>query len=300
MASDVRSWFERRLSTHEQPLGDLVGAKHGRTVGVVLPARDEAATVGQIVTAVRTALVDLVPLVDEVVVVDSRSSDGTADVAKAAGADVVTVAANGFDDDGFDAGKGEALRAGTEHLSTDVVVYLDADVRDFDPAYVARLVAPLLRDPELVLVKGFYDRPTGDGGGGRVTELVARPEIARRAPELAGFVQPLAGELAVVREAVLDDPFASGYAVDMALLLHVLRRHSLDAMAQADLGSRRHAHQDLHALGRMALEVRAAFDLVLDGRESVVTERVVPRRRDDGTTSLVTERVETRLLPPLR
>lgn len=289
------SWFERRTYGDAGPIGDLVAAKRGRRIGVVLPARDEAATVGEIVRAVRTSLVDLVPLVDEVLVVDSRSSDGTADAARAAGATVVTV-----DPDGFDGGKGAALRAGTEHLTTDVGVYLDADVRGFDPAFVARLVAPLLRDPGLVLVKGFYERPTDDGGGGRVTELVARPEIARRAPELSGFVQPLAGECAFVRDAVLDLPFASGYAVDVALLLQVLRRHGLDAMAQADLGRREHAHQSLHALGRMALEVRAGFDLVLDDLPQAVTERTVPRRAPDGTTALVTERVETRLLPPLR
>lgn len=292
---EVRRWFERRLVGAEEPIGDLVAAKDGRTVGVVLPARDEETTVGEIVRAVRTALVDLVPLVDELVVVDSRSTDRTADVARSAGADVVTVPA-----DGFDGGKGAALRAGTDHLGTDLVVFLDADVRGFDPAFAARLVAPLLHDRDLALVKGFYDRPTGDGGGGRVTELVARPEISRRAPRLAGFVQPLAGECAVRRDAVAGLRLASGYAVDVALLLQVLERHGLDAMAQVDLGRREHAHQDLHALGRMALEVRAAFDLVLDGRETVVTERVVPRRSTDGSTSLVDERVETRLLPPLR
>lgn len=292
---DLQPWFARRTYAAAPPLDRLVAAKAGRRVGVVLPARDEAATIGEIVRRVRSALCEQVPLVDEVLVVDSRSGDGTADEARAAGA---TVVASEDVDPVFDGGKGSAMRTGMAHLATDVGVFLDADVRGFDPDFVARLVGPLLTDPSLVLVKAFYDRPTHDGGGGRVTELVARPEIARRAPDLAGFVQPLAGECAYVRDAFVDLPVVSGYGVDVGMLLHAVRKHGLDAMAQADLGRREHEHQGLRALGRMALQVRAAFDLVLDDREVVVDERWVPGRDTACAATLAPERVETRLLPP--
>jgi glucosyl-3-phosphoglycerate synthase len=292
---DLQPWFRSNTHAASAPLGDLVAAKRGRRVGVILPARDEAATIGEIVRRIRTAWCDLVPLVDEIVVVDSRSVDGTADAAREAGAVVVSTE---DPDPTFDGGKGSALRTGMAHLTSDVGVFLDADVRGFDPAFVARLVAPLLADPALVLVKAFYDRPTHDGGGGRVTELVARPEIARRAPELGGFVQPLAGECAFVREAFVDLPVVSGYGVDVGMLLQAVRKHGLDATAQADLGRREHDHQDLHALGRMALQVRAAFDLVLEDRGVVVDERWVSGRGADGAATLGAERVETRLLPP--
>ncbi|WP_162239948.1 glucosyl-3-phosphoglycerate synthase [Aeromicrobium sp. Leaf289] len=292
---DLQPWFATHTHAASAPLGDLVAAKRGRRVGVVLPARDEATTIGEIVRRVRTAWCDLVPLVDEVVVVDSRSSDDTAAAAREAGAVVVTAE---DPDPAFDGGKGSAMRTGMAHLTSDVGVFLDADVRGFDPAFVARLVGPLLTDPSLVLVKAFYDRPTHDGGGGRVTELAARPEITRRAPELAGFVQPLAGECAFVLDAFVDLPVVSGYGVDVGMLLQAVRKHGLDATAQADLGRREHDHQGLRALGRMALQVRAAFDLVLDDRDVVVDERWVPGRDADGAATLVAERVETRLLPP--
>lgn len=274
----------------------------GRRVSVVLPARDEAPTVGAIIRAVDTEL-RRTGLVHEILVVDSRSRDETAAVAREAGATVVPV-----DDaaDGGDTGKGGALRTGIAHMSGDVGVFLDADVRDFGTDFVRGLLTPLLRDPGLVMVKAFYDRPwnvgpetpSGATGGGRVTELVARPLIARRAPELAGFVQPLSGECAFVRDAVAAQPVASGYGVDVAMLLQTVRAHGLDAVAQADLGRRLHRHQDLHALGRMALQVAAAFDLVLDDREVVETVRTMLGRDEAGTTALRTETVTTRLLPP--
>lgn len=300
----VRDWFAR--STHAGPAPsaeEIVALKGERRVSVVLPARDEGATVGAIVHAVVAELQDATGLVDEVLVVDSRSTDDTAERAREAGAVVVTahdpVA-------GFDAGKGAALRTGVDRMSGDVGVFLDADVREFGTDFVRGLLAPLLRDPELVLVKAFYDRPwnlpgevpSGSSGGGRVTELVARPLIARRAPELAGFVQPLSGECAFVREAVLGQRFASGYAVDVAMLLQTVSEHGLDAVAQADLGRRLHRHQDLDALGRMALQVAAAFDLVLDDREVVEEIRTVLARDDAGRAALGTETVTTRLLPP--
>lgn len=293
-------WFGRRTfdARGTDPAG-LADLKAGRSVSAVLPARDEATTVGAIVTSVREQLVERSGLVDEVIVVDSRSSDDTARVARDAGATVHPVE----DLDGVDGGKGAALRTGVARMSGDLGVFLDADVRDFGVDFVVGLLDPLLRDDSLVLVKAFYDRPwTGSGaeattGGGRVTELVARPLIAQRAPLLSGFVQPLAGEVAFRRDAVVDLPFATGYAVDIAMLLQVLDVHGLDAMGQADLGRRVHRHQDLAALGRMAVQVGAAFDLVLDGHDEVVRERSVLTRNAAGTMQLGSETVTTRLLP---
>ena len=211
---------------------------------MILPARDEEATIGPIVKSIRQRLVEEAGLVHEIIVVDSRSSDATAQRAAEAGAMVYQVGPRGRD-----GGKGGAMQTGLARMSGDIGVYLDADVEDFDPAFVIRLLDPILRDPSLVMVKGFYDRPSPGGGGGRVTELVARPLLRRVEPRLLGFIQPLAGECAFVREPLLRLPFVSGYGVEIGMLLQVLRAHGLDALGQVDLGVRRHSHQDLDALG---------------------------------------------------
>lgn len=295
----MRRWFEER--THQRAEIDpcaLLELKRGRKISIILPARNEQSTVGAIVSGLRKALQENVPLIDEVVVVDSRSHDATADRADAAGARVVTV-----DDTPGDGGKGEALHAGVAAMNGDLGVFLDADVADFDPAFALGLLDPLLNDPDLVLVKGFYDRPwTGAGGhsatgGGRVTELVARPHIARRAPLLSGFAQPLAGEVAFRRDALMALPFVSGYGVDIGLLLSVLETHGLDTMAQADLGVRVHRHQDLDPLGRMALQVAAAFTLILDREPRVVDQRTVLSRGENARLGISEEKVATFLLP---
>lgn len=298
---DVAGWFATH--THHgapAPLAELLERARGRRISVVLPARNEAGTIGAIVTAVRNDLVGA-GLVDEVLVVDSHSRDATADEARAAGAIVVPTqdVTPGVDD-----GKGGAMRTGIERMTGDIGIFLDADVRDFGTDFVSGLLTPLLRNPATVLVKAFYDRPwspdgssTDASGGGRVTELVARPLIARQAPEIGGFVQPLAGECAFVRSAVLDLPLVSGYGVDVALLLGSVRRYGLDRVAQVDLGRRLHRHQDLQALGRMALQVQAAFDIVLEGVPEVVSERSVLTRTPSGTMRLELQTVSTRSLP---
>jgi glucosyl-3-phosphoglycerate synthase len=296
----ARDWFARRTfgPTHLDP-AEVAALKDGRRVSVVLPARDEGATVGTIVTAVRERLVDATGLVDEVLVIDSRSTDDTVERARAAGA-VVRAADDGTGPDG---GKGAAMRAGVQHMTGDVGVFLDADVLDFGVDFVTSLLGPLLADPTLALVKGFYDRPwngadspTRPSGGGRVTELVARPHLQRRAPDLAAFAQPLAGECAFHRDVLRPLRLVSGYGVDIGLLLQVAGRHGLDALAQVDLGRRVHRHQDLDALGRMALQVAAAFELVLDVRDEVVDVRTTVARGAGGAPELREERVATWLL----
>ena len=255
-----RPEFPRSSRAADWPVGDLLAAKGATRVSVVLPARDEAATVGTIVARIREVLVERAGVVDEVVVVDSRSVDDTAGIAAAAGARVVhqdRVLAHLAPLDG----KGDALWKGLAASTGDVVVFLDADLRDFDPAFVTGLLGPLLTDPATAFVKGYYHRPgVGDDDGGRVSELVARPLLTLYWPELAGFVQPLAGEYAARRPLLERIPFVTGYGVELGMLVDVLERVGLAAMAQVDLGRRLHRHHDIETLGRMAAQVLLAAE----------------------------------------
>lgn len=237
---------------------DLLSRKGSQRVAVVLPARDEEATVGRVVEA-------LVPLtraglVDDLVVLDSLSQDRTAELAVAAGARVVR-ADDAWPYEPAVRGKGEAMWRALLATDGDVVVYCDADLLDAGPHYVTGLLGPLLTTPQTLLVKGFYDRPLlGDDGsvtgyGGRVTELVARPLLGLYRPELAGLVQPLAGEWAGRRSLLESLPFPTGYGVEIGVLLDTVDRHGVQALAQVDLGTRTHRQQSQDALGVMATEV---------------------------------------------
>ncbi|GAB2688792.1 glucosyl-3-phosphoglycerate synthase [Thalassiella azotivora] len=222
----------------------------GETVSLVLPARDEEETVGDVVRSLRP--LHCAGLVDDLVVVDSRSGDRTAEVAADAGARVVRCEA---------AGKGAAMWHALGETSGSLVAFCDADLLDAGPHYGLGLLGPLLTDPETLLVKGFYDRPlVGDDGtvtgfGGRVTELVARPLLNLHWPELAALVQPLAGEWSGRRSLLESLPFPTGYGVEIAVLLDTLGRHGSDVIAQVDLGRRTHRQQSQDALGVMAAEV---------------------------------------------
>ena len=235
-------------------LAGLARAKHaaGATVSVCIPARDEAATVGGLVRDVVAALVRGCGLVDEVVVADDGSGDGTAAVAADAGARVVRSAEP--------PGKGRAMALAAAASSGELVVFLDADVRNFGPHFVGGLLGPLLADEAVVLVKGAYRRPLHGvaGEGGRVTELLARPLIERLFPELAFVTQPLSGEVAI-RRAVLDGlVLEPGYGVEIGMLIDVGRRFGASAVAQADLGERVHRNRPLRQLGDQARQVVAA------------------------------------------
>jgi glucosyl-3-phosphoglycerate synthase len=257
----VEAWTTYRTSTAAQwPVRRLARLKKGTTVSVVIPARDEEATVGAIVRVIRRHLVEQVRLVDEILVVNSRSTDRTADVARAAGARVVS------QDDitrGLPRmdGKGDALWAGLAASTGDLVAFVDADLREFGPHFVTGLLGPLLADRSVEFVKGFYHRPligsagVEPDGGGRVTELCARPLLNLFWPELAGVVQPLAGEYAGRRRTLERVPFVSGYGVEIAMLIDLLDLVGLDALAQVDLGRRVHRHQGTEALGRMSAQI---------------------------------------------
>jgi glucosyl-3-phosphoglycerate synthase len=224
----------------------------GGRVSACVPAREEAATIGQIVAT-------LAAEVDQVVVVDAASADGTAHVAAGAGAEV-------YDESellpelGPVLGKGDAMWRSLTVLRNDVVCFVDGDTEDFGPHFVRGLVGPLFADPAIQYVKGFYRRPFKGSpeGGGRVTELTAKPLLRLFYPELADCRQPLAGEIAARRALVEAVPWTIGYGVEIAQLIDVYRKVGIDAMAQVDLDVRQNRHQPLAALGPMASEVAAA------------------------------------------
>jgi glucosyl-3-phosphoglycerate synthase len=228
----------------------------GLTTSLCIPARDEAATIGRIVEIARRRLVESVPLLDEILVVDDHSADGTGAVAAGAGARVVR-SADVLPGAGPGAGKGDAIWKSLSASSGDLVAWVDGDITDFGPRFVTGLLGPLLTYPSVQFVKGFYRRPGGGPGtgGGRVTELVARPLIARLFPHLAGIVQPLAGEYAGRREVLEALPVVCGWGVDLALVVDVVARHGLPALAQVDLGTRRHRHRPLDQLSPQAMAI---------------------------------------------
>jgi glucosyl-3-phosphoglycerate synthase len=254
MHPTAASWFARRTSSwRDWPLDRLVRHKGDTTVSVVLATLDQAATVGEIVNGVRR-LADHAGLVDEVVVVDSGSVDDTVKIAAEAGGTVYQ-SDEILPEHGSRPGRGEALWKSLAVTTGDVIVYVDADLTDFRSYFVTGLLGPLLTDPEITLVKAFYDRPLMDvaaGGGGRVTELMARPLLGAYFPELAGVVQPLAGEHAARRSLLERLPFAAGSGVEIGLLLDTVLERGLDAVAQVDLGRRTHGHQDTAGMGRTA------------------------------------------------
>jgi glucosyl-3-phosphoglycerate synthase len=240
---------------------ELVRAKQGRSVSVCLPARDEEATVGEIVRVVRRELAERVPLVDDIVVVDDASGDGTARQARLAGARVVG-AVDGLAPPPAGPGKGQALARAVAAATGDILVFLDADVRNFGAHFVVGLLGPLLQRPELALAKAFYRRPLDGraGEGGRVTELVARPLIARLFPDLEPVRQPLSGECAVRRDVLEAVGLVDGYGVELGLLIDVARRFGVGSVAQVDLGERVHRNRPL---AELAPQAAAVLDVAL-------------------------------------
>jgi glucosyl-3-phosphoglycerate synthase len=296
VSRDGQDWpLRHTTSSDDWPLERVLSLKGATSVAVVIPARDEEATVGGVVRAVAD---ELTGLVDELVVMDSLSSDRTAEAAAAAGATVWSVG-EVRPDLGVRAGKGEALWKSQLVTTAELLVFVDADLTGWGTHFVSGLVGPLLADPRTLLVKGFYDRTldTGTGlssEGGRVTELVARPWLALNRPSLSGVVQPLAGEWAIRRSHLASLPVPCGYGVELATLLDTEARHGVDAIAQVDLGRRAHTHQNLHDLGAMAIELLA----VADRRRGLAQpeEVVLPRLGRDRTW--VEREVSTAERPP--
>lgn len=277
------------------------GAGGAVTVSVCLPALDEQETIGLICESIRRELMPAI--VDELLVIDSRSADGTADAARSAGAsvhhvdDISPLVSAG--------GKGEALWKSLAVARGDVIVWIDSDIRNFDPKFVSRLVAPFLVSPDLVMTKGYYRRPIaiGDGtlteGGGRVTELALRPLLNLLTPELSEIVQPLSGEYAIRRDVALSLPFYAGYGVDIGLLVDVIASYGLDSIRQVDLGTRVHENRSLRDLGRTSFEVLTAFVERVASQGGLTLHREMGRslRQFDGNHRPVISSPQIRELP---
>ena len=272
--------------------GRVLAAKAGRSVTLCFPCRDEAATIGALVTIARRRLVDEISLVDELIVLDDRSTDETHIVATAAGATVIHI------DDihrvhGVGHGKGNALWTALLASTGDLVVWCDGDVTSFTPDWVVHLLAPLVADNDIKLVKASYHRPVTAGGGGRTTELVARPLLSLFAPGLAALAQPLSGEFAGRREALEAIPFAEGWGVEIAMLFDIAAAYGVSAIAQVDLGQRLHRHRSLHDLSVQAAEVMATALTRIDPGLRSVSQSLT---RSDG--SIVPLNLAER--PPIR
>jgi glucosyl-3-phosphoglycerate synthase len=304
---DISPWFAHRGSqASDWSLPAVLDSKGDVRVSVVLPALNEQSTVGPIVAAIRRELLERAGLVDELVVMDSGSTDATAAVAAAAGARVVR-REEVLAEFAPLPGKGEVLWRSLAATTGDVLVFVDADLRGFTPGFVVALLGPLLADPGVHLVKAAYDRPLAVGrralrrravaptGGGRVTELVARPLLNLHWPRLAGFAQPLSGEYAARRDLLERLPFPTGYGVELGLLVDALREVGLDGLAQVDLRRRRHRHQSEAGLGVMASEILQTALRRLEGEgrlwlaEPVATALTQFERSGDGYVARTTE-----------
>lgn len=291
--------MHRSFDSSKYTVERVLAAKDS-TVTVLLPAREVAETIGGVLDV-------LVPLkrrgvIDELVVIDSDSIDGTAGVARAKGADVLQ-RAEILTRFGPSLGKGDGIWRGLWKTSGDIVVLMDTDTQNFGEHFLLGLLGPLLEDPSLQFVKGAFRRPLQMGGvevpgeGGRVTELVARPLINLYLPRLAGFIQPLAGEVAARRPLLESLPIPVGYGVEIAMLIDAWRRAGLDALGQVDLGTRVDRPQSLRALSTMAYAVTATIMDRVAGSENLTEpdgRMVAP-----GPDGLLTKDVPLEERPPL-
>ena len=238
--------------------------KENLTISLCLPTLNEEKTIGKEIIIFKSELMDRYPLLDEIAVIDSGSTDKTLEIASAYGADTY-LSADILPSQGFKPGKGENLWKAIYQLKGDIICYVDADIRNIHPRFVTGLVAPLIFHPEVHYVKAFYDRPLAfsegirPSGGGRVTEILVRPLFSLFFPELTAMVQPLSGEYAVRREVLEEIPFPIGYGVETSHLIDVYQKRGLSAFAQTDLEKRVHRNQSTRDLGKMAFGIMQSF-----------------------------------------
>jgi len=262
--TNVREWFERRSFHHSEfdDIAHLADQKNraGVSVTLVLPTRNVADTIGTVLSKLTVLTTGGTPIVDQVIVVDADSPDGTAEIARSYGVDVYSENQL-LPRYGTALGKGDAMWRSLTAASGDIIAFADADSKNFATHFVVGTIAPLLLEPDVHFVKAAYRRPFSEGaqsrpqGGGRVTELTAKPLFNLFFPELAGFVQPLAGEFAGTRELLFSVPFFTGYGVEAGILIDAAEQVGLKAMAQVDLGVRLNRHQSLTDLGRMSYAI---------------------------------------------
>ncbi len=283
----VATWAERRrYDAADFSVARLLEAKGTSSVTVIIPTKQCATTIGGVLRDTVGPLVRA-GAVDDVVVIDAASADGTEAVARTCGAKVLQQDEL-LPEYGAALGKGDAMWRALHATDGDIVCFLDGDTADPDPCHLRGLLGPLLTDPSVALVKGAFDRPLRVGEtelpheGGRVTELMARPLLNLHEPRLAGFTQPLAGEFAGRRSLLESIPFATGYGVEIGVLIDALRACGLDALAECRLGTRHNRHQPLRALGEMSYAVLAAVENRLEDRPRVVCGRYLRPWRDDS------------------
>ncbi len=264
LSATVDRWFAENSfsSTEFEDLERLVALKQqqGLTISLGLPALNEEATIGNIISTLKEALYERVPLIDEIVLIDSASTDRTRDIARELDIPIY-IHQEILPQYGSFRGKGEALWKSLYVLKGDIIAWIDTDIKNMHPRFIYGILGPLLRDPRMVYVKGFYRRPIHQGddlvasGGGRVTELTARPLLNLFYPELSGMLQPLSGEYAGRRSALESLPFFTGYGVEIGMLIDLLERHGLMTLAQVDLQERIHRNQELIPLSKMAFAI---------------------------------------------
>ena len=298
----LSTWMEHRsFEGASFTVADLLAAKR-ETISVILPTRNVAATIGTVagaLTPLRRA-----GLLDEIIVVDAASTDGTVQIAERRGLTVLQESEL-MPEYGPAQGKGDAMWRGVSAASGDVVLFVDTDTEDFDAVFALGMLGPLLTEPGVEFVKGSFTRPFRVGdvnmphGGGRVTELVARPLINLYVPELAGFIQPLAGEIAARRPLLESIAFPVGYGIETAMMIDVLRLVGIDAMAQSDLGTRQNRHQSLRSLSAMAQAVLVAAMTRIHGYEATWRHAPGPLALP-GTGGVEVRQVPLEERPPLR
>lgn len=265
---NLKGWLRDHTYHHSEfeDLERLVELKEEQdeTITVSLPTLNEEKTIAKELILIQSELMEKYPLVDEIAVVDSGSDDRTREVAREYGASVF-LAENHLTEHRVYRGKGENLWKTLYLLNGDIIVYLDADIKNIDPKFVYGLIGPLLERPDLGYVKAFYERPLDAGdnrrtsGGGRVTEILVRPLMNLFFPGLGGMIQPLSGEYAGRRSILERLPFFIGYGVETGLLIDIQEQFGMDCVAQVDLDRRVHENQDLQSLGRMAFGILQTF-----------------------------------------
>jgi len=311
---DLQGWFQKHTHHHSEfaDVPALVRSKEsqGLKISVCLPTLNVVDTVGECLRVIRAELVERHPLIDQLCIIDSRSTDGTLEAARAEGVEVL------FDDEilpGLEpaAGKGEALWKSIFALQGDIIVWIDSDIENMHPRFVYGLVGPLLAEAGTGYVKAFYQRPLQEegvikpSGGGRVTELTVRPMLNLFYPDLAGLVQPLSGEYAGRRSVLESVPFFNGYGVETGLLLDIADAYGVDAISQVDLDVRVHHNQPIEALSRMSFAIMQALfqRLETDGKVELQTRlpSVYNTVRREGT-SYVLEHSTVKVVerPPMR
>lgn len=265
---DLNDWLRTHTFHHSEfrDLRALVDAKEkaGVSISLCIPTLNEEKTIGKEVVIFRSELMQRYPLVDEIAIIDSGSTDKTLEIAANFGADTY-LAADILPDLEPKRGKGENLWKAIHQLNGDIIVYIDADIKNIHPRFVYGLVAPLIHNPEMQYVKAFYDRPLAfsqgirPSGGGRVTEILIRPLFSLFFPELTAIIQPLSGEYAVRREVLEQIPFPIGYGVETSHLIDVYSRYGMAAFGQTDLDQRVHRNQPTRSLGKMAFGILQTF-----------------------------------------